>query len=914
MRDVEIMRDALRADTHHDRECCATANGKRAFDLRQQAHAAAQQGYLQDAVELLQQAIALLPLDVDTVGLAAARHDLANALINSRNHPGAIHRVSELLEQAVASEARRRYPRRWAVSVSLLGSRLRTQAAHETDAARTASLLDRAEALLREAVDVAEAARSWDDAVGHWFNLGNLLRERGDATGAIDAYERSLECSRPYEKSPEFLAKRELPALLVNLGQMLRSRGRSGDTKRSRTLLERAIKVDHAESVIARIALAEWYLEDGNVERAARWLRGVDFAHLGMDRLDAAVRLLERAGLATEARMRLRHLIDQLFAERSGAVADVRADVLAVQLQRCAAVLAGALLRNHDIVDAFLILDNTSGLRFAEATNQYAARLRDPLSRGLWHRFTTSGTTAARLEDAIDRLQLVPRACWRELIVDWLRGLEELEGEASAIFAGTVAALREAVDDDLLNLEPIVRARDLASEQAGFARLALAAREPAHSLTDGPFQADLGQTELQTLLEPGSVFLRFTLDASGRLLVISVSLDGGELVARHAALLVPRTLFCLLAEYTDGGERARISASLAEALAGLDLSSVLGDGRQRRAVVLPSSAVARLPLAGLGPPGARLIDRFEEITWLPNLLPLRSRQDSHRPRRGVLTVAPGERGNTKWHDLAVRRDLADERRLVRRGATVEQVLTYATTADIVSFYAHGSYVDGGTVPKGDGVWGPAIALADGEKLTLSSLTDQWEGVERVELWCCKSGVNMPMDPMGVAVDEAFGFDYEFLRVGARSAIGTLYEVSEIPTAVIADHFRGRVIAGVAAPAALADAQRHWIAQALPELIGFLHEDPGEGLARFAAARGVVLPSRGRVEASAFEALLRSPLAWAAFRFVGVAERRPLAAWDKSWERPLTDDETAAVDALIEDVRSRSPPAAEPADR
>ena len=118
VRDVEIMRDALRADTHHDRECCATANGKRAFDLRQQAHAAAQQGYLQDAVELLQQAIALLPLDVDTVGLAAARHDLANALINSRNHPGAIHRVSELLEQAVASEARRRYPRRWAVSVA----------------------------------------------------------------------------------------------------------------------------------------------------------------------------------------------------------------------------------------------------------------------------------------------------------------------------------------------------------------------------------------------------------------------------------------------------------------------------------------------------------------------------------------------------------------------------------------------------------------------------------------------------------------------------------------------------------------------------------------------------------------------------------------------------------------------------
>ncbi len=41
--------------------------------------------------------------------------------------------------------------------------------------------------------------------------------------------------------------------------------------------------------------------------------------------------------------------------------------------------------------------------------------------------------------------------------------------------------------------------------------------------------------------------------------------------------------------------------------------------------------------------------------------------------------------------------------------------------------------------------------------------------ERVELWGCESGVSLSTAPFPVIVDEAFGFDYEFLRVAARGA-------------------------------------------------------------------------------------------------------------------------------------------------
>ena len=103
-----------------------------------------------------------------------------------------------------------------------------------------------------------------------------------------------------------------------------------------------------------------------------------------------------------------------------------------------------------------------------------------------------------------------------------------------------------------------------------------------------------------------------------------------------------------------------------------------------------------------------------------------------------------------------------------------------------------------------------------------------------------------------------------------------------------------MLEGANAVRALADAQRDWISDKLPRLEAHLRADREHALRRFAAD----LEFAGEVRGGIDGALLASPMTWAAFRFVGIADWRPTAEWHPIWERPLTDDEQREVDALM----------------
>lgn len=901
--DVQTMKEAMEAGQQHDAEFCSTDAGRRAFELRERARGAAQAGDHRTAVPLLQQAIALFPPDSDSVAVAALRHDLAKVIDDDpMGHQHRLLLVRNLLEPAVASKARRRYPLRWAISASLLASTLRELAMIEPDEAERARLLDRAESLFREAADNAEAGRSWLEATGYWFNLGNLQLQRDDSDAAIGAYERALQCARPFQRTQAFRAGPEFTRVLVNLGGLLKQRGGRGDERRARELLERAVELDHPEAAHeARFVLAELLVEARERARAAKLLEQVDLGMLQHRHLDRAARLFERAGLAAECLRRLHRLVEQSLRERAATIADLLADRAERRLQQRAFVLAEALLRSRREVDAFLILDNTSALRFAEVTHRYTFRVRDPISRGLRDRFEAAGITAGTLEEALDRLRGFPPEDWAGILATVAASIRGDGDPRSPLFADARVALAEATAGATLDLTPIERALELAVQQAHRARVLLAQREPDPTLR--LLEEDVDRAELHRLLaaEPGQVFLRFALGRGGWMLVISAFLEGGDVRARSTSVRIPDGLFDLLDRHERERTNADLAARLTSHLAELDLTAALPDGHRRVAVVLPSSLPARLPLAALGPTGARLLDRFDTITWLPSLFPLRTRQASHRPRHGTLTVTPAERGRTHLHALALRRPLPGEHRLERDAATVAAVQRDAPHADVICFYAHGRYIHSHSPDPATDRHppGPTLSLADDERLTLFSLSDQWEGAERVELWCCQTGVNLPMDPMAVLVDEAFGLDYEFLRVGVRSAIGSLYTVPEFVGAVITDHFRERLLAGASPSLALAEAQRHWSRDALPRLLAHLRADPVRGFTRFGAEFGFRLPpTADPADPSLYEQLWSCPVAWASFRFIGVADRRPLAPWDPALDRPLTDAEAREVDALV----------------
>lgn len=84
------------------------------------------------------------------------------------------------------------------------------------------------------------------------------------------------------------------------------------------------------------------------------------------------------------------------------------------------------------------------------------------------------------------------------------------------------------------------------------------------------------------------------------------------------------------------------------------------------------------------------------------------------------------------------------------------------------------------------------------------------GAERIELWACQSGSNIPLHFLPSQVNEAFGMDMRMLEYGAKTAIGSLWAVPELVTAHIKAEYDKLVISGLGASEALLSAQCWWV--------------------------------------------------------------------------------------------------------
>jgi len=247
----------------------------------------------------------------------------------------------------------------------------------------------------------------------------------------------------------------------------------------------------------------------------------------------------------------------------------------------------------------------------------------------------------------------------------------------------------------------------------------------------------------------------------------------------------------------------------------------------------------------------------------------------------------------------------EEVRLTESNATSEQLRVRVAGADVVTFFAHG---DGGPEAKDAGVF-----LADGLLEPMRAAMN-WAGVERVELWACRSGVNVPSDWLTPMVDDGFGLDVELHYLGVRSTIGTLWDASDFVTACLVHRYRAELRGGALAPLALAEAQRWWLTDAVADIERRLAIEPEEqAFGGFLADLGVhstgVDSTGSRLgpvdsdrplsngEVASRIVRLRSPTSWAGYRFVGVAERRPTA--HAPVRTTLTDAERAELVAFLQ---------------
>ncbi|GHG83933.1 CHAT domain-containing protein [Comamonas sp. JC664] len=901
----------------------STAWGRRSSQLRQQAFRHKQEGRLAAAHEVFLEAARLHPDDDPSTAAAGAWHDLAKSFmdLSGRLPEERYLQAEHLLRRAAQSPGRRKYPGRLAVTLTMLASCLRYRADALPRGNAAEALLDEAVLHSNEAVRLTEGLgpSGRPGCIDALYNLGNLHEQRRDWEEAIHAYDKALTLQQAVSVAtgakPDYSVRLELSKVLPR-------RSGPGDRERALQLLVEVAdrEPDHVdEAWLWRATLL--MDEPTHRDEAARALERINPLRLKTDRVSLMAELHQRLDPTSQRALELfRLLAQQAMHRRKAVLTDLDADHSACEAQEAASSAARVLAQRGEAVAAFIELENVSGLRYLEALHPYHYRPADPVLNELWQHRLKLATQASYLATFAGNLRLMTVDAQREAAGGLATAFEDKVAKdpsfphmgigdpwLTSVLRGAVSASHPAEYVQAL-------AEDRAEEAYQVIALLLERCPEAERerMMGSPF-LDVAALERILAEQPGTVLVR--LHQGQDLLAVAVWLKDGRVVGNASRANVPLNGWDLVAQAARTPERAD-PENWNALLASIDISSAFLPAPRQRIILLPSYLAAFLPLAALGPEGRRPLDLFASILWLPSLAPLMGRQVAHPPRRGTLTVLPG---TTRFHALATGLLLPDERSIEGAAALPEEVASQARTADVICFYTHGFH---------SAAEEPYLKLHGKHQLDRSVLVNQWEGAERVELWACQSGVNAPLDPRNPIVDEAFGLDFEFLRVGVRSAIGTLWKVPDFVTACIVHRFRKELLAGRDAAEALAQAQRWWTGDGLRALTQHMSGAPRkEGYRNFIASLGADLAEEdlqdmlssvpaarastdvmSKAELALLHTVFASPLSWAGFRFVGVPEWRPLEAWTEEHERPASDEVKSKVERLLSSVERAGDPA------
>jgi CHAT domain-containing protein/tetratricopeptide (TPR) repeat protein len=909
---------ALKKRVAYETEVDSTLVGSQSKALRDEALTFVRAGRNEEAFKLYAEAADLHAESDQGPAAAMCWYDLAETYTQRKTGV----RVANLLaaerlyRRALASPAVEQEPHRAAKVRNALASCLRHLAMEPLRSGDKRGLLDEAARLFNDAVTIAWRGGpvEYEARARYLHNWGNLEAQRCKWEAAVRRMDRAEEQARRVEHAESEGSVTELlSSILVHAAQYRFRTRKAVERKWAVKQLQEAIRLGPRERANgARLVLAGGLMDSG-VERrseAVAALRGVLPRLLDSSALRGLAELYVRAELRREALIVLHLAIEEAMGEWRETMAEHTGHIASAKAQEVAHVAARLHADEGEALEAFLTIEQTSGNRFAEVFGGYCMRPSSPLARALRERHHRTSNLAVTLMTWSDHLALLSDGQLREMLEttrERLRNASTVGGTSKRDDGG----IGVPVETVLLELHQAAqtsdppgqlrrRAEQLKAESMRIERRRIEL-DPGMDPLRRPWSWRLTPELLQGLLREHRDYVLIRLSLTTDLLVVAVWLEEDVLVARSHRVAVPAGLFSRLAHQRSNPANAPVD-DLTAAFRLLDLTPALPERQMAHAVVLPSFMAAFLPFAAIGPEGRTLLDRFDAVSSMPGLIPLFDRQSPHPPRAGLLSVAPG---GTRHHAIALSIAMPDERRLEADLATVERVLAGARDADVLCFYTHGQH---------EGPHGPEIALHDG-KLDNASIDARWIGLERVELWACQSGVNLPHDLLTPPVDEIFGLDHEFLRMGVRSAIGTLWPVPDLVTAYLVCRYRRGLLEGRNAVRALADAQRWWRDEGALSLVDHVRRLPArEAFAAFAAQLGFT----GIVEEADIDAILgpadagprpgdalartldrlRNPLSWAGFRFVGVAERRPVESWTPEHARALTQEEEAEVERLL----------------
>ncbi|TWX68539.1 CHAT domain-containing protein [Colwellia demingiae] len=282
--------------------------------------------------------------------------------------------------------------------------------------------------------------------------------------------------------------------------------------------------------------------------------------------------------------------------------------------------------------------------------------------------------------------------------------------------------------------------------------------------------------------------------------------------------------------------------------------------------LLPSFFASHIPWVATGVSGSRLVDLVEEVNWLPSIMYLNMETKYFQSKGDDFNVMGG---GTLFDDLA---DIEHQTNI--NLLNKNEIVNLINNANVFSYYGHCEhrYPDRPTLLLQDN------AIKDVELRTAV------RGANRIELWACQSGSNIPLHVLASNVNEAFGMDMRMLEWGAKTAIGTLWAVPEMVTAHIKKYYQTLLSNGISASVALLSSQRWWVNQGADEVINaikvngkirYLNSIGYSGLNHEFAdtIMGPVLSSKAELKSDELvelAATFKHPLSWAGIRFCGVS--------------------------------------------
>lgn len=639
-------------DAAYEAEITSTASGRNSARLRQVAVELSLIGRDEEAHALFERAVQMHPVDDQGAAAASARHDLGHSYLGRRHGV----RVENLqaaerhLRASLACKARSARPLRAAQTQSLLGICLR-QLAEAANLDVREALFDEAEELLRTAAATAESAGSAGCTLGagYYVNLGNLLLQRANAEKALSAYRRAQDLAqRAFDLAKGVGHQGLRDRVTLATARAYLRRNRSGDPQQA---LKAAVEVvRHGDPDVvdqARLLVAEARLASGDPRRekkALSELRRLNLPALPADVRQHAIDLLLRLKQHDVALALLLRAIDEVIAARREAKSDHAADEAALDANQAAALAARLYVEKGDSRAAFLVLENHSALRFIEDIARKTWHPADPVTRELLNELHRTQIEAAILDTLASQLEHIPSEFWPSFVAEAI-AQESDDDVVSLEQARMLRHLREVLTD----ADPPARLRAEAESlvtKIENAHAALIARDPEHVGALFALNDVVDAAGLAALLDehPNHVFIRLSLARD--LLVVAAWRADGKLMTRACRMPLRKEMWRLLSMGPSVSDAP--PAAITEALAALDISAALPETPIKCAVLLPSYGAAFLPLAALGPPGQRIIDRAESVTWLPALYPLRTRQDAHPLRRSTLVVRPGGSGSRTW--------------------------------------------------------------------------------------------------------------------------------------------------------------------------------------------------------------------------------------------------------------------------